>query len=390
MRILCLPAWYPTKITPFNGDFLQRHIKAISLFNGVQVIHVLRDSEGAITKNVKIEEISSENVSEKIIYYYSPQFSPGIMDRFFSGWKYIKLYKQAIRDYMQQYGEPDLVHVHIAPKVGMIARWVKKKWNIPYVVSEQWGGYLPESENKFSRQPFYFKAHWRKVMKNAAALSVVSFYLGQSIQRILRGTKFIVIPNVVDTTIFNPVVFEKKDITRFIHISLLNYQKNVEDILKALAILKEETPNFCLTIVGPQKDNLKRLVNELQIESEVEFHHEIPQSELAKLVQKSDALILYSRYETFGCVIIEALACGKPVILSDLPVMHENAKEYVNAVFAKGENPPELAKKLSWFICHRENFKADDIAKQAASTYNYEKVGRQFNEWYQKVIQSIN
>jgi glycosyltransferase involved in cell wall biosynthesis len=207
------------------------------------------------------------------------------------------------------------------------------------------------------------------------------------LERILRGISFTVIPNVVNTSIFKPIPTEKNKTVSFVHISLLNYQKNAGDIIRAMSILKKENPNFHLMIFGPLTAELIRLVEDLDLRSEISFHEEIPQVELSKFIQRSNALILYSRYETFGCVIIEALACGKPVILSDLPVLHENALEGFNAIFAKNEDPADLAEKLNWFMQNMEKFDNAAIAQQAALTYSYEKVGKQFCDWYERTVQ---
>lgn len=389
MKALWLVSWYPDKLAPYDGDFIQRHAKAVALYHNVQVIYVLRDVKGIVTKDVKVEENVSGNLKEKIIHYYSPNISFSLLDRFLSVRKYKRLYRHAVKEYIHYNGLPYLVHVHIAMKAGIIARWIKKKWNVRYILSEHWTGYLPEAKERIFNLSFYNLFLWRKVMNGAAAISVVSNYLGISLQKIFPGINFSVIPNVVNTNIFKPLMADESGTTRFIHISALDYQKNPEDILKALAILKQQHSNFHLVMVGPDRPHLLQMVEELKLQSLVSFHHEVPQEELVKLLQQSHALILYSRYETFGCVIIEAYACGLPVILSDIPVMHENAEEGFNAIFATKENPAVLAERLQWFIQNRKQFSSSAIADRANSNYNYAVVGTQFTNWYKTVPDKV-
>jgi glycosyltransferase involved in cell wall biosynthesis len=389
MKLLWLPSWYPVTTNPFAGDFLQRHARAVARYHEVQVIHVLRDEKGLVTKNVKVEESVSQNVREKIIYYYSPKIRVSLLDKFLSALKYRRLYRQAVKAYITRHAAPDLVHVHIAMKAGAIARWIKRKWNIPYVVSEQWTGYLPESKVNFFDFSFYYRSLWHKIINDAAAISVVSDYLRISMQKIFRGTRCLVIPNVVNTTIFKCLPVKEPGVTRFIHISGLDYQKDPENILRALSILKQQRFDFHLVIVGPGRTQLVHLRDELHLQSQVDFHHEVPQEELVKLMQHAHALILYSRYETFGCVIIEAHACGLPVILSDIPVMHENAEDKFNAVFAAKEDPAALAEKLQWFIQNQGQFNSTAIAERAGSRYNYSAVGIQFSDWYKSVLDEV-
>ena len=240
--------------------------------------------------------------------------------------------------------------MHVINKNGLLALWLKKKYNIPFFISEHWTVYLPAAVPHFKKLNFFFRVMWRKIIKAAEGCSVVSEYLGKSITRIQKDIRFTVIPNVADNTIFFPAVKKEEGVTRFIHISGLHYQKNPEAILQAFAIVKKTNPAFTVTVFGPQKKHLEELANPSWIGAKYVFYNEVPQAKLAGFVQQSHALILYSRYETFGCVIIEANACGIPVIVSDLPVFHEIIDEGKNGYFVPGENPAVLARKIVWFM----------------------------------------
>ncbi len=386
MKLLWLPGWYPCRTEPFNGDFVQRHARAVSIDHSLQVIFITRDPSGSVTRDVLMEETISGNLKEKIIYYYSPHYRIKLFDKIFSSKIYNRLYKQAVKNHFQRDGSPDLVNVHIVTKVGMIARWIWKKWRIPYVLSEQWTAYLEEARPNFRQWPFYLKSLWKKVVHDAKGFSVVSSYLGNAIRKIHPGLNFTVIPNVVDTNIFNPVPKVEDPFTSFIHISGMDHQKNPEDILKALAIVLKRNEMASLVMIGPPRPQLEVLAKDLGIEQNVIMKTEMVQEDLVHWVRAADALLLYSRYETFGCVIIEAMACGKPVILSDIPVMHENTREGVDAVFAKGEDPQALAGKMIWFMTYKSDFNNASIAQHISAKYNYGEVGKMFTKWYEQVL----
>lgn len=385
-NILWLPSWYPDKINPYNGDFIQRHAKAAGNFDSLQVIYLVRDEMGTVTRDVCIEEYISDNVKEKIIYYYSPHFIFPVVERFFSGLKYRRIYKKVVSEYFQKAGKPDLVHVHIVLKAGIIAKWIRKKYKIPFLISEHWTGYLPEAKERISDFPFYFKYAWQKIVKRAAGFSAVSEYLGECIKKRAGDFKYKVIPNVIDTRIFYPALNSNSFTTQFIHISGLDSQKNPEGILKAFALLTGMTKDFRLTIVGPQREALKQLARELNLEPFVKYFPEMPQVELVKHVQKADALVLYSNYETFGCVLIEANACGVPVIVSNLKVFHETITDQLNGVYVQKENPEELAEKLFWFVKNREQFDRTTIAARAKELYNFNRIGKLFSDFYEEVL----
>src|SRR5690242_12927885 len=107
-KILWLCSWYPGKTEPFNGDFIQRHAQAASLYNDIYVIHVAGDTSGLIKET--ITEIKEENgLTECIVYFKKSVTTWG---RLRGHYKLMSLYKKAIRDYLKKNGKPDLVHVH--------------------------------------------------------------------------------------------------------------------------------------------------------------------------------------------------------------------------------------------------------------------------------------
>lgn len=384
-KILWLVSWYPNKLSPYNGDFIKRHAEAVSLYEDIQVIYVVRDLTGAITKNILIEESTKGGFAEKVIYYHSPTTGVSLLDKYLSERKYRKLYKEAIKKYLTQSGNPVLTHVHVGMKSGAIANWLKEYNQIPYVVSEHWSGFFDDADDKITDQPFYIQTAWKKVVANSSGYSAVSKSLANALKKHFYLDEVNIIPNVVNTSIFYPADRNMQAI-RFIHISGLEELKNVTEIIAAFAIFLKSYPSAILDIIGPDNISLKQLVQSEGLEKSILFHKEVPQQQLVEFVQQSTALILYSKYETFGCVIIEANACGIPVIVSDIPVFHETVTEGINGLFAAPKNPPALANKMMKIINNRSSFNNISIAEITASKYNYETVGKQFSDWYSEIL----
>ena len=105
-------------------------------------------------------------------------------------------------------------------------------------------------------------------------------------------------------------------------------------------------------------------------------------------MQQSDVFVLFTRYETFGCVIIEANACGLPIIVSELEVTREIVSENINGLFVKSEDIADLANKILYMIKNVGKFDPNAISIQTRNRYNYEKVGCRFVEWYQELLKS--
>lgn len=381
-NILWLVSWYPNKLDRFDGDFIQRHARAVALFCKVHVIYIKKDT-GLAAGKVLAETLQTGNLSEHVIFYNPVRTGIKFIDRILSHRKYIKLYKKAILENIALIGKPDNVHVHVAMKAGMLALWIKRKWGIPFVVSEHWTGYLSNADSRVAGYPFIFQKKLKKILTEASQITVVSHHLGKAIQKYFPALQYQVIPNVVDTDIFYPVQKQLADKVRFIHISNMNYQKNTEDILEALHLLKEKD-SFEMFLYGSSNTALMQMIDRLVLENNVFVMGEVQQPELAKAIQQSDALVLYSRYETFGCVLIEANACGIPVIVSDIEVFHELIEAGKQGIFAETENSAVLAGKLKQFILQKNNFDGKWIAQTTAAKYNFSVVGQMFSGLYNR------
>lgn len=388
MKLLWLASWYPSALFPFDGDFIHRHAMATSLFCDIEVIHVIKDENAVFTKDVK-EIISNKNrLTERIIYYKPLQTSIVFIDRLLSSLKYKKVYRNAVKKYIADHGRPSFIHLHIAMKAGLTALWIKRKYKIPYILSEQWGGYLENARPNIKDYNFIYRYYWRKIITEAMAGTFVSVVLQNELIRNYKIKNTVVIPNVVDTEMFFPLQKQTDDTLHLIHISTMVYQKNTEGILEALSLLKNDC-SFDMHLYGTINAALEKSIEELELQNHVFVKGEVSHTLLSKAIQKADALVLYSRYETFGCVLIEANACGIPVIVSDLEVFHEIVEEGVNGIFVPGENARALAEKLRGFVQQRNRFDKDLIAANAAEKYNYKKVGQQFFQLYNRLTTNL-
>lgn len=379
---LWLPSWYPCRLAPYDGDFIQRHARAVSACLPVHVVHFIRDQSGSITKTVLTEQSTRHHLTETIIYYYSPPSRFILLDRFRSFHQYKKVYKNYLTHYFEQNGIPSLVHVHIAFKAGLIARWIKRKTGINYLLTEQWTVFLPEAKPGFKNLSLIARYLIGKIFSGALRILPVSDYLAASLRKRWPEKSYEVVPNVVDTTLFYPEENVRNDKLQLIHISTLTYQKDPDTLFSALGILKKKGIDFSLHLIGPVHKNLYFLINKEGIEKNINLLGEMPQAELASWLRKSDALILYSRYETFGCVIIEANACGIPVIVPDTPLMQELVQDGLNGLLVQPGSASALADALERYSQCKNNFSKSRIASAAAERYNFTRVGKQIADIY--------
>src|SRR4030095_9179029 len=241
--ILWLPSWYPNKLAPYDGDFIQRHAQATSLYNDIYVIKIVADENATFTKDVKTEISHQGNLTEQVIYYKKPT---SLFSRLLTNYKGIKLYRRAIKECIAHNGKPALVHVHVGMRGGLLALLMKQKYGTRFVLTEHWAGFSPDAKNNFASLPLFMKIFWKRVVKHAVAVSTVSVYLGEALKKRFSINNYTVIPNVVNTQIFYPIEKLNTATPRFIHISGLDYQKNPEAILKAFSIVKNFGSDFHL------------------------------------------------------------------------------------------------------------------------------------------------
>jgi len=384
-QIVVLPSWYPNKLDKFAGDFIQRHVKAISALRSQYVIYVVKDEFAKITNDVFIDTIKESHYTEKIIYYHSKKTGIKYVDKFLSQLKFNQLYYRALKEYVHLNGIPPLIHVHVILKAGLVALWAKSKWNIPFIISEHWSVFLEEANYKIKHLPVFHQWSIKKILKNALAITVVSDRLGISISKKYKAPDYTVIPNVVDHSIFFPGEDFINDRLAFIHVSSMVYEKNTESILMAFSILKKNKVDCILNLYGPAPDSLKVLAKDLGLGDMIFFRGEVDQKILAGKMQQSAALILYSRFETFGCVLIEANAVGIPVIVSDLPVFHELITESENGFFVESNNAQALANKIIEFISSTKSFDSRQVVKSTVK-YSFSNIAKQFDNLYSRFI----
>lgn len=385
MNLLWLASWYPSKIHPFNGDFIKRHAEALSGVTGLRVIHVVKDEGGIVTKNLKVEEKQTGRLTEMIIYYHVQSNWP-LANRIRSRLQLNAAYRDAINQNIEQNGEPDLVHVHTGMHAGIHALELLEKRKVPFVLTEHWTGFLEGPGNGFYQLPWHVRKKWKKVIEKARSVSLVSEVLRQALEKWFHPNHTVVIPNVVNTGIFYPDVTTLRMSRRFIHISGMDHRKNPDGILKAFHILAKKFPDAELEIFGVKNKDFENLVTRMDLNVQVRLHKEVPQEVLASHLRQAAALILYSHSETFGCVIIEANACGTPVIVSDIPVFHELVTEGRNGLFAELDHPEALARRMEEVIRHPDSFDHEAIAAVAREKYAYPAVAAQLYDWYKSVL----
>jgi glycosyltransferase involved in cell wall biosynthesis len=382
MKVLWLASWYPGKTHATNGDFTERQARAVSMLLPVTVLFITKDEQLSPGKTVVDKTVEGNMVVYRV--YYGKSRWGGWLEKILSLRQYRRLQKKYLELIMAEEEKPAAVHVQVAMKAGIGALYLKKKYGIPYAVTEHWTGYYPQSSQSLYMQPFLYRLLNKSILKHASAFLPVSAHLGQTVNEHFVKKSFTVIPNVVDTSLFfykgeAPAAF------RFIHPSYLNYQKNPEGILQACKLAADAGAVFELLFVGRQDEGLMAMALELGLAAgTVSFIPEVSYAEVAKLVQASSALLLFSRFENLPCVVLEALCCGLPVISTNVGGLPEVIDNH-NGILVQSEDVKELAVAMQQLIQQYAAYNRAAIAQKAAEQFGYEVVANQFLKVYKNM-----
>lgn len=372
MKILFISSWFPNKLEPTNGNFVQRHAEAVSLLNDVEILHAIGNFHQE-EKFVFDEKIV--NGIRTLIIYYKNSKNP--VQNFL---RRMKAYKMGF----SRMQKPDLVHANVLHNNMLFAVYLKRKYQIPFVVTEHWTALQEQNLSKTSAN---IKRVAKYIAKHAGYILPVSHNLKDSLKLLGIKTPMKVISNVVDTEIFTIQPKDDSGEVKFLHVSSLIPRKKPDEIIKAVHSLHENGFNVSLEIGGDGDTvPLINLVKELSAESYIHVFGMISYQEVAKKMQNSDYFILFSENETQGCVILESYACGKPVISTKVGGTTELILKGLGAGVEKN-NTEQLYQVLEKVCKGEYAFKEkEELRKFVTDTYSRESVAKQFTEIYEQVV----
>lgn len=227
----------------------------------------------------------------------------------------LKFYcSRGLRKYISLQGKPDLIYAHNIHFAGYLSYFLNKKFKIPFIILEHnsqflRGGYLPF--NKKKRE---------EIINRSYAFCTVSNFLMDYFSKFyeIKTSKFI-LNNVIDFNFqIKNEIKKESNLFEFIHIGSLDSNKNQVLLIEAFSKFNFQS-NLRLTIVGNGADFefLLKYVTCLGLKSSVRIIKQLEREDVKDILLKSNCLVLCSKIETFGVVLIEAGACGCVLLSTD-------------------------------------------------------------------------
>lgn len=298
-----------------------------------------------------------EELSPKVIYPYLPEFIDGVL-----------------RFVIQEHLTYDIIYSHYWLS-GWVAHELRAQLRVPVV---QMFHTLGRMKNRIAQEQSQVEADLRiftetdimswsdRLIAATPAERAQMLWLYRADRR-----KIEVVPPGVDLARFAPIeprcakarIGVAQDDRLLLFVGRIEPLKGVDNILHAVALLGEHDPALakalCAVVIGGDTestspdDELRRLMvlrERLAVEDRVRFLGARDQDFLPNYYSAADALIMPSDYESFGMVALEAMACGTPVIASEIGGLAFLVQDGVNGFHVPTREPAALAERIQWLL----------------------------------------
>jgi D-inositol-3-phosphate glycosyltransferase len=226
----------------------------------------------------------------------------------------------------------------------------------------------------------------------------------------VKTDNVVIIPPGVDIGHFYPI--SKEDAREYIQVDLcprmllfvgrIEPLKGIDTLIKAIALIKEtgvlSRYEVCLAVIGgdasmsdenisQEMSRLHKIRDAYGLEDVVTFLGKRSQDTLPYYYSAADVVVVPSHYESFGMVALEAMACGTPVVASQVGGLAYLIQDGVTGYHVRDQEPEELANRLIQLI---DDDKTHQImsknAAEYATQYSWKKITRQILEVYESVL----
>ncbi|MBO5031545.1 MAG: glycosyltransferase family 4 protein [Lachnospiraceae bacterium] len=232
-----------------------------------------------------------------------------------------------IADRLQKEKKFEVCQVFFGIPSGLIGWFLKKKYKLPYVIRFG-GGDIPGFQERFTIVYKLIGPAIKTIWKNAAALVANSQGLKDMALKFFDKKEIGIIYNGVDTEVFYPLEKAERDEIHILFVSRLIERKGLQYIIPQLNDIQNHVDKKIKLLIvgdGPYRETLEQLAEENHVQKLVQFVGQKDKSEIVPYYQDADLFILPSAREGMPNVVLEAMACGLPIIMTPC----EGSKELV-------------------------------------------------------------
>ncbi|HKA35553.1 MAG TPA: glycosyltransferase [Thermoanaerobaculia bacterium] len=282
----------------------------------------------------------------------------------------------------------DLVHAQFGYPDGVVAARLSRRLGIPAIVTEHafqhpWLDDYPLVRRQTLGAQGGLAAHI--AVSDAVRRQIVSFMGPRHDVR--------VIPVGVDPETFFPRAHPDSGPPRVLYVGYRTRAKGVDVLIEAAARLARKDPEIRFLLVGDdgyrdkriQADRMRARAAELGLSDRITFAPGKPPQEVAGLLRESSILVLPSRRETFGAVLVEALASGTPVVATRCGGPEEIVTRETG-VLVPPEDPEALARGIEEVLRNRGSFDPAALARYAVGRFSWDRVAKETIAVYREAL----
>lgn len=384
-HVLLLPSWYPEKAGDIGGSFFRE--QAIALHKEGHKVGVIAPAIRSVRRLLGIFNkpygLKFEDDSGVQTYrWHTVNFTPRL--HHINKNRYLKIGEYLFKEYINKNGLPDILHVHSLVNAGFLAFTLSKKYNIPYVVTEHSSAFARGLVNH------EVKHRLEKVVLDSSENIAVSNQFKNLLESQFDSKKaWKYIPNIVNNDFFEIDLLKKNDAKdfSFINVCLLDHIKRVDILIRSFSQVFKNNKKIKLKIGGdgPIRKDLEQLVKDEGIEDQVFFLGLLTREQVRQEMLKADAFVLSSEYETFGVVVIEALALGKPVIATRCGGPESIVVPSVGYLVEKN-SVHEMASAMQHLYENNKYFNPSDIREYCRNSFSEKAVVKKIEKVYKNVL----
>ena len=287
------------------------------------------------------------------------------------------------RKLIKEKGLPDIIHVHYPTQHAFSVFSTMQLKGVKIVATEHWTKVL----GKNLEEPYL--SNLKSFVKKADAYCCVGSSLKKAIEeKVTDKSNIIIVPNVVNQ------VFASSHINHTVHTEFiflcagrLVKVKQFDKIAKAfLNVFKEENVKLIIAGGGEELKNIQNIIENKKGENKVCLLGEVSRYEMAELMRDCNVLVTYSRLETFCVPIIEAWACGKPVIATTVTVFSDNPDPRLG-IMVDWQDQKTLEEALRRIYETYNTYNPEWIKKYAEDNYSENAIAGKIKDIYSKVME---
>jgi glycosyltransferase involved in cell wall biosynthesis len=372
MNILLLTHSYPNRSDALKGIFIREQAQLLSSFFDVTVVLFRVDySHFKFFPEYSFSKVATGKLTEYEVTIHKSL--PGITQIIYI----LTTYRFIVKEILNK-NRPDLIHSHLSYPAGFLGTIIQKRKGIPNILTEH-------TKIRAYTRSWFHKQCLNYTYRNTCSIVSVSNTLKTEINQVFNR-HISVIYNYVDVDKFKIPGTKDGDKINIGFIGRLgNYNKGLDLLLAAVSQLGRK--DFLLHIGGSGSliPHFKENAKELGIETNCKFYGEIPRDKIPEFYSCLDMFVLASRYETFGIVIIEAMASGIPVIATKCGGPQEIVTPSTG-ILVENENIGELTAAITYISENRSLYKAEVIRRYVKDNFGKQVFVKQISKLYNEII----